>query len=365
MTNAERNTALYEKMFAEQETYRSWLLQQPPEEILKHTYEYTVREDVLLSLEYHDLTDAQADALLKSPSPLGDIFKEFEQRETDYMDNVFDSMVCRADAVMKAEAEKRRVLLETPVYPYPADHALEHGELEQYRASHEANVACKEAIETAIRENYHDNRLGKESAREVLDAFGMERTMYVLANTVRHKDWDGRISHSNKEWARTIPVYENKDAWGNDHNASFVVDACNPGLADIFLNQVRREQHLRTPLADEEIQTEAARLLTELQAQKEPNSPHGTHFMAQISPDFLARSSSKDTDRLMAMLPFQSMAFSGLDDRKGHFVLISKDEDRNQPLKKPRRSVRKNLQKTTAKQAPGTAKKKKTERETR
>ena len=61
MTNAERNTALYEKMFAEQETYRSWLLQQPPEEILKHTYEYTVREDVLLSLEYHDLTDAQED----------------------------------------------------------------------------------------------------------------------------------------------------------------------------------------------------------------------------------------------------------------------------------------------------------------
>ncbi len=274
MTNAERNTALYEKMFAEQETYRSWLLQQPPEEILKHTYEYTVREDVLLSLEYHDLTDAQADALLKSPSPLGDIFKEFEQRETDYMDNVFDSMVCRADAVIEAEAEKRRVLLGMPVYPYPADHALEHGELEQYRASHEANVACKEAIETAIRENYHDNRLGKESAREVLDAFGMERTMYVLANTVRHKDWDGRISHSNKEWARTIPVYENKDAWGNDHNASFVVDACNPGLTDIFLNQVRREQHLRTPLAEEEIQTEAARLLTELQAQKEPKRDH-------------------------------------------------------------------------------------------
>lgn len=43
MTNEERNTALYQKMFAEQETYRKWLLEQPPEEILKHTYEYTVR----------------------------------------------------------------------------------------------------------------------------------------------------------------------------------------------------------------------------------------------------------------------------------------------------------------------------------
>ena len=39
MTNEELNTALYEKMFAEQETYRSWLLSLPPEEILNHAYE--------------------------------------------------------------------------------------------------------------------------------------------------------------------------------------------------------------------------------------------------------------------------------------------------------------------------------------
>lgn len=46
MTNAELNTALYQKMFAEQETYQEWLLSQPSEEILNHTYEYTVREDI-------------------------------------------------------------------------------------------------------------------------------------------------------------------------------------------------------------------------------------------------------------------------------------------------------------------------------
>ena len=46
MTNAELNKALYQKMFAEQETYREWLLSQPSEEILNHTYEYTVREDI-------------------------------------------------------------------------------------------------------------------------------------------------------------------------------------------------------------------------------------------------------------------------------------------------------------------------------
>lgn len=38
MTNEELNTALYEKMFAEQQRYREWLLSQPPDEILNHCY---------------------------------------------------------------------------------------------------------------------------------------------------------------------------------------------------------------------------------------------------------------------------------------------------------------------------------------
>ena len=75
MTNEELNTALYKKVFAEQEKYREWLLSQPPDEILNHCYEYTVREDIVLALEEYDLSDKQCKALLKSPSPLADVFK--------------------------------------------------------------------------------------------------------------------------------------------------------------------------------------------------------------------------------------------------------------------------------------------------
>ena len=88
MTNEELNTALYKKVFAEQEKYREWLLSQPPNEILNHCYEYTVREDIVLALEEYDLSDKQCKALLKSPSPLADVFKDFEKRETDHMDNI-------------------------------------------------------------------------------------------------------------------------------------------------------------------------------------------------------------------------------------------------------------------------------------
>lgn len=102
MTNEQLNTALYQKMFAEQETYRAWLFSQPPKEILNHTYAYTCREDILLSVEYHDLPDAQAKALLKSPSPLSDIFKDWEKKETGYMDDIWQTVEERA----RTEAQK-------------------------------------------------------------------------------------------------------------------------------------------------------------------------------------------------------------------------------------------------------------------
>ena len=106
MTNEELNTRLYEKMFEEQEKYRGWLLSQPPEEILNHTYEYNMREDILLALECHSLTDRQCRALLKSPCPLGDVFKDFEKRETGHMDDIRDTIESCANALIRADLRK-------------------------------------------------------------------------------------------------------------------------------------------------------------------------------------------------------------------------------------------------------------------
>ena len=86
MNTNDLNTALYEKMAAEQDKFRDWLKRQPPEEILHHTYEYTVREDIVMAMEELELTDAQAQALLESPSPLADVYRYFEKLETGYMD---------------------------------------------------------------------------------------------------------------------------------------------------------------------------------------------------------------------------------------------------------------------------------------
>lgn len=236
MTQEELNQALFDKADAEMEKFKSWLLAQPPEEILNHAYIYSVKQDILLGLDSADLTEEQARALLQSPTPLEDIYKALDKWDVNMMADIMECIESRADAVIAAN----RLQSEIPLYPHPASFAREQGELEQYRASNRANVACKEAIEAAIREHYHDNCLDSQAAAQVINAFGPDRTLYVLANTVQQKDWDARFSPGNKEWAKTIYIQKNPDAWGNDRNSQFVVGS-HSGLTDLFLSTVRQE----------------------------------------------------------------------------------------------------------------------------
>ncbi len=341
--NEELKNTLMDKLSREQDKYRDWLKGQPPEEILHHSYEYTVREDILMSMEELTLSEAETRALLLSPSPMAILYDKFSDLETGYMDTIRDSI----EDTAKDEAKKLRDL---PVYPYPADHAREQGELDEYRASLRANVSCKDAIEAAIRDNYHDNRLDTAAVGQVAEQFGQERMLYVLAATVRHFDYDGRISRDNKRWANTIPVYKNKDGMGGDSTTQFVV-CSHPGLTDLFLTGARREQ----PLTADEIKAEAARLMGKLQEPVQPNSPGGTHFMAEVSRDFMERAGAKDTAALQKLLPFRSLALSNLKDRRGVYALIGKDEDRSQSLRRP--SVRSKLQQASAEQKQPAAKK--------
>ena len=340
MTNEELNTALYKKIFAEQDKFRDWLKSQPSAEVLNHAYEYTVREDILLSLEYNDLTDAQALALLASPTPLADIYQEFDRMESSHMEEIWSCIESRADAmqvsqldqakqlinefcmseydapadfddlsridvayttvgndgyplqvyvdlkeykiereleerpldvrqyssleelienelkgmdfqelvaVTEAEiqtalaaAEEQVSLSDLPVYRENFDYARECREVETYRISLQANIACKEAIEQAISQNYDGRRLAEGTASKVMNQFGAERVLYVLANTIQQKEWDGRFTYPNKEWAKTVSIPPNMDSFGMDRNYAIAVSS-HPGLIDLFVTQARKE----------------------------------------------------------------------------------------------------------------------------
>ena len=129
--------------------------------------------------------------------------------------------------------EEKPSYLDVPVYREMANYAYEAGELDMYRASRDANMACKEAIEAAISENYVDYRLSTRVAVEtVLEQFSEERVQYVLANTVQHNLHDGRYHAENKDWAGKISVCE-------ENSESFIVSQVHPGLVNLFINQFK------------------------------------------------------------------------------------------------------------------------------
>ena len=333
--------ALREKMGAEQDKYRAWLVSQPPEEILNHTAEYTTREDILMAMDFIELTKAQVSALLESSTPLADVYKNWSNMDFNMMDNITSAIDDHADTVIRQTEE----LCKTPLYKESYEYAYEHGEQDQHIASNRANIACKEAIEKAVAGHYHDNRLDVEDAvQDVVKRFGYERMFYVLANTIQAQGGDGRVSQSNKKWAQSIPVAFER----GKRDASYLIMHTHPGLLDMFVSHARHEFLLKQPLKAADIKAEAEHILKRFQAAQEPNSPNGTHYMAQVSPDFLARTKSKDTDRLMSMLPFRSLSPSKLEGRKGTYALILKEENRFQPLVLRRPSVKKMLQEKSA-----------------
>ena len=106
MTNEEMMSRLYKRMTAEQQKYKEWLLEQPPNAILDNACKFTVREDIVMELEVLELTGAQAAALLRSRTPLADVYKAWQQTETNHMNDVRDVIEARANAIIQAEKEK-------------------------------------------------------------------------------------------------------------------------------------------------------------------------------------------------------------------------------------------------------------------
>lgn len=61
-----------------------------------------------MSFENNDLSDAQAGALLRSAKPLADLFKEYDNRVTEHMDNIWDTVESHADELLNKKREHIR-----------------------------------------------------------------------------------------------------------------------------------------------------------------------------------------------------------------------------------------------------------------
>lgn len=161
--------------------------------------------------------------------------------------------------------------------------------------------------------------------------------------------------------SRDIPAEQFFDGSPDRVLGDFLRYEAHPCDSAVLQEALQQEQHSReqarprdfkahiTALHDSRIETEARRIVDKLKDLSAPNSPNRTHFMVEISPHFDALASTKDNDRLFAMLPYKSLCFTGIKDRHGVYAMIGKDERRDVLIRRPRPSIRKQL--TDSKQA--------------
>jgi len=123
------------------------------------------------------------------------------------------------------------------VYPRSLNEAKRLDEVDHWKASRNESIACKDAIEASISRDFDGMHLKPDCAQGVIAAFGFHRVAHVLANSLQYKDYDGRFSRGNKEWAQRIHVTPDADSYRN-LNVAFVVDS-HPAVLDGFVNQYR------------------------------------------------------------------------------------------------------------------------------
>ena len=144
---------------------------------------------------------------------------------------------------------------------------------------------------------------------------------------------------------RDIPDGQYFDGSPDRVLGNFLRYEAQPHDPAVLQEALRQEQHSR-------IETEARRIVDKLKDLSAPNSPNKTHFMVEISPHFDALASTKDNDRLFAMLPYKSLCFTSIKDRHGLYAVIGKDENRDKEVRRPRASIRRQLSETKQAAAP-------------
>jgi len=136
---------------------------------------------------------------------------------------------------------------DAPIYRYPAEYALQSGEIEDFRRSREVNVECGQAIDRAISEsNYELYRYDlKTAAKTVIAEFGVDRVAWVLAGNINASFDDGRFSNPNKSWAKEFDTPK-PDIHLKTHR--YVLD----GFADRFREAAKEKPSLLDTLGRNE-----------------------------------------------------------------------------------------------------------------
>ena len=106
--NCDYNELLYEKANAEFRKYQEMLMQMTPAQVMEHSYETTMKQDILVCLEENDLFEQEAKALCKLEHPLDACYREWQKSDYSYMDMLRNAIDDRARSAVKEQKKNER-----------------------------------------------------------------------------------------------------------------------------------------------------------------------------------------------------------------------------------------------------------------
>ncbi len=125
------------------------------------------------------------------------------------------------------------------VYPYSYEEARARGQTAQHRRSYKLNVECALSIRAASTLNLVNGHVPIKNVREVLEDYGPERVMWVLANTIQQRGSDTRYTQDSRRWAEDFQIpadpYKNGDL-----RLGYIIEGWPPYVVE-FLNLARGE----------------------------------------------------------------------------------------------------------------------------
>ena len=119
------------------------------------------------------------------------------------------------------------------LYRYSLAEAKRNDEVEAWRNSQKENVRCKEFLDKQISERFDGYRLPSDCVELTVKEFGFDRTMWVIANSIKLREGDGRIHRENREWANSFYIPK------SDSNYSFSLRS-HSCIVDGLAAQVQR-----------------------------------------------------------------------------------------------------------------------------
>lgn len=139
-----------------------------------------------------------------------------------------------------------------PVYYQSIEAAIRQGERELWLENHRINLECKRFIEEEASKAYNTRELDL-FIKDLVEQYGVERAMYVLARTVQYMDWDGRFSTVVKERAAGFEFSDMHtqavkkaltqcDAAYADRSREYITDVHPCIVNDIFKQLMKIEQ---------------------------------------------------------------------------------------------------------------------------